>query len=123
MELAERDRTTGARVRLTILEPSSNDCRGRLSVHNIDWNDARAELGIWLAPQARGRGLASGALRLAARWLFEECGLQHLQLFTEPENEAMIRAATAAGFTEDGKARRGSHDMMVLSLVRDDFSG
>src|SRR5438105_9654710 len=70
VELADRERATGARVRLTILEPGSDTCRGRISIHNIDWNRGRAELGIWLAPQSRGKGLARAGLRLAVSWLF-----------------------------------------------------
>ena len=121
IELAERERTTGMRARLTIIEPGSDECRGRISVHSIDWDGHRAELGIWLAPQARGRGLATAALRLAARWLFEECGLERVQLLTEPDNEPMLRAAHAAGFVEEGMRRRSDVDMIVLSLGPDEL--
>src|SRR5947209_3670654 len=127
MELADRERVAGARVRLTILDPGSDDCRGRVSVHNIDWNQGRAELGIWLAPQARGRGLAPAALQLAARWLFEDWGLERLDVLTEPDNEPMLDAARSAGFVEEGVVQRynsdrGSHvKMIVLSLRPDDL--
>jgi RimJ/RimL family protein N-acetyltransferase len=120
MELAEREREGGLRVRLTVIEPGSDDCRGRISVHSIDWESRRAELGMWLAPQARGRGLAPAALRLAARWLFEECNLEWVELLTEPDNEPMLRAARAAGFVEQGMKRRSDVDMIVMSLVPDE---
>jgi ribosomal-protein-alanine N-acetyltransferase len=123
MELADQERESGARVRLTIVEPGSDDCRGRLSVHSIDWDTRRAELGIWLAPQVRGKGLASAALQLAARWLFDHCGLERLELLTEPTNEPMLHAGRAAGFVEQGMRRRSQIDMIVLSLRRDDHSG
>jgi RimJ/RimL family protein N-acetyltransferase len=119
IELAERERETGLRVRLTIVEPRSDECRGRISVHSIDWEDRHAELGMWLAPEVRGRGLAPAALRLAARWLFEECDLERVQLLTEPDNEPMLRAARAAGFIEQGMRRRSDVDMIVMSLRRD----
>lgn len=122
MELAARERETGVRARLTILEPGSDECRGRVSVHSIDWDSGRAELGIWLAPQVRGRGLATAALRLAAGWLFDQCGLERVQLLTEPDNEAMLRAARAAGFVECGMQRRLDVDMIVLSLDRDELA-
>lgn len=123
LERAETERESGVRVRLTILEPDSDQCRGRLSVHSIDWDRRCAELGIWLAPQVRGRGLASAALRLAARSLFYECGLESLELLTEPGNEPMLRAASAAGFLEQGVRWRSGVDMVVLSLERDDVEG
>jgi RimJ/RimL family protein N-acetyltransferase len=120
MELAEREREDGVRVRLTIVEPGSDDCRGRISVHSIDWDSGRAELGMWLAPRARGRGLAPVALQLVARWLFEECHLELVELLTEPDNEPMLRAALAAGFVERGMRRRAEVDMIVMSLRRDE---
>jgi len=121
MELAERERETGMRVRLTIVEPGSDACRGRISVHSIDWESGRAELGMWLVPQARGRGLAPAALLLAAGWLFEKCNLDCVHLLTEPGNEPMLRAARGAGFAEEGMRRRSDVDMIVMSLRRDEL--
>jgi [ribosomal protein S5]-alanine N-acetyltransferase len=123
MELAERERETGVRVRLTIVESGSDACRGRISVHSIDWEGGRAELGMWLAPQARGRGLARAALRLVADWLFAQWDLQEIQLLTEPANQPMLRAARAAGFVEQGMRRRSDVDMIVMSLARDEHQG
>jgi RimJ/RimL family protein N-acetyltransferase len=121
MELAEREREDGVRVRLTIVEPGADECRGRISVHSVDWDSGRAELGMWLAPQARGRGLAPAALRLVAGWLFENCELERVELLTEPDNEPMLRAAVAAGFVEQGMKRRSDVDMIVMSLHRDEL--
>jgi RimJ/RimL family protein N-acetyltransferase len=129
MEEAASDRRSGIRTRLTILENSSDEFRGRIVIHNVDWENARAELGVWVVPQARGRGLARSALRLAARWLFESCRLMRLELLTEPDNEPMLRAAAAAGFVQEGTlrghARRGRvrQDMAILSLLASDSAG
>jgi RimJ/RimL family protein N-acetyltransferase len=120
MELAERERERGVRVRFTVVEPGSDDCRGRISVHSIDWESGRAELGMWLAPQSRGRGLAPAALRLVAGWLFDECHLERVELLTEPDNEPMLRAARAAGFLDQGMKRRSEVDMIVMTLHRDE---
>jgi RimJ/RimL family protein N-acetyltransferase len=98
---AERDpaeRATGTGVKLTIVEPGSDDCRGRVEVHEIDWERGSAELAIWVAPQLRGRETARRALRLAAGWLFASVGLRRLTLNVEADNVAMLRAASAAGF-------------------------
>lgn len=126
-ERAEADRVAGTSVRLTILASNSDVCRGQLSVHGVDWDHARAELGIWLVPQLRGRGIATKSLRVASRWLLRPCGLERLQILTEPDNGPMIGAAQAAGFTYEGVLRgytreRGERaDNAVLSLVRSDL--
>ena len=120
-------RYAGEAVRFTILIPGSNVCRGQLDVHRVDWDDARAEAGIWVAPQVRGRGLAPAALRLAGAWLFGCCGLARLELLTEPDNGPMIAAARRAGLTEEGVLRaylreRGQRvDVTVLSLLPADL--
>ena len=98
---AEREpaeRAAGTAVKLTIVEPDSDDCRGRVEVREIDWEHGAAELGVWVAPQLRGRGVARRALRLAAGWLFGTVGLRRLTLRTDADNVALRRAAAAAGF-------------------------
>ncbi|MBV9837129.1 MAG: GNAT family N-acetyltransferase [Solirubrobacterales bacterium] len=126
---AEREahqRAAGAELTLTILEPGSDDCRGQLDVHHLDWDHQRGELGIWVAPQSRGKGLARAALTLAAGWLFGVCGLERLELLTDPDNEPLIRAARAAGFSREGVLRRYRRergervDVLVLSLLPGD---
>lgn len=126
-ENAEAARQAGTHAMLTIVEPSSDDCRGQLYVQNLDWENARAELGIWLVPQVRGRGLAARALRLAAGWLFDVSRLQRLALLTHPGNTAMIGAGAAAGFVTEGVLRgyereRGRRvDLLVMSLLPEDL--
>jgi RimJ/RimL family protein N-acetyltransferase len=126
-EEAEQARESGRYVELTILEPGSDACRGRVNVHKIEWAHRRAEVGVWLAPQVRGRGLAPRALRLAAGWMFSACGIERFEVQTDPENEAMLRAASAAGFVREGVLRsylleRGARvDVVMFSLLPSDL--
>jgi ribosomal-protein-alanine N-acetyltransferase len=128
IEEAGSERRSGIRARLTILEASSDEFRGRIVVHNLDWENSRAELGIWVVAAARRRGLARAALRLAAAWLFDRVRLVRLELLTEPDNEPMLRAAAAAGFVHEGVFRqyarraKGRQDMAVLSLLPGDLA-
>lgn len=127
LEQAERERLEGTRASLTIVEPPADDCRGVVTVHTINWDQKRAELGIWLAPGRRGQGLGRRALRLVAPWLFTAWGLQRLELLTDPDNEALLRAAEAARFEREGllrayrRKRGGRRDMVVLSLLARDL--
>ena len=119
-------RIAGVGATLTIVEPGSDECRGQIYVHHVDWDRARAELGIWVAPQARIRGLARSALRLVAWWLLRDCGIERVALVTATHNQPMRRAARAAGFHEEGvlrahlRERNRRVDAVVLSLARRD---
>jgi RimJ/RimL family protein N-acetyltransferase len=126
---AANERVAGSGLTLTILEGESDVCRGQLYLHHIDWDNERAELGIWLAPQVRGRGLAAAALRLASEWLMRTGNLVRLQVTTSPDNAPMLRAARAAGFSHEGVLRDhvrsgdGRADAVVMSLLRTDLEG
>ncbi|SHL30891.1 Protein N-acetyltransferase, RimJ/RimL family [Pseudonocardia thermophila] len=67
------------------------------------------EVGYGLSPWARGRGLMSRALRLAARWAFDELELPILHWSTHAGNLASWRVAHACGFS--------FHGVRPLSLV------
>jgi GNAT superfamily N-acetyltransferase len=51
-------------LKLTVLVPGSDDCRGRLTI-----DAASGTTRVWIAPGWRGRGLAGGAVALAEHWL------------------------------------------------------
>jgi RimJ/RimL family protein N-acetyltransferase len=126
-EDAAAERAAGEGIRFTILKAGSDVCRGQVDVHRVDWDHQRAELGVWVAQQLRGAGLGAGALRLAGRWLCEVCGMARLELLTEPGNVAMIHAARAAGFQEEGvlrayvRERERRLDLAVMSLIPADL--
>jgi RimJ/RimL family protein N-acetyltransferase len=127
LEAAKAKRAQGIRASLAILEPPADECLGEITVQEIDWDHARASLGVWVAPGSRNRGLARRALRLAARWLFDACRLKRIALLTDQDNEPMLRAARAAGFREErvlrsyGRERNVRGDMAVLSLLPSDL--
>jgi RimJ/RimL family protein N-acetyltransferase len=126
-EQAPAERAAGTQVTLTILEGESDDCRGQIGVHEIDWDHERAELQIWVVPQLRRTGLGGAALALAGRWLLRDCGLRRVQIVTRSDNEAVIGAARAGGFSYEGVLRgylrdRGARvDVAVLSLLPTDL--
>ena len=116
-ELDTAERAAGTAVKLTIMGPGSDDCRGRVEAKEIDWDRGSAELSIWVAPQLRGHGVARRALRLAAAWLFGTVGLRRLTLDVNADNVAMLRAAEAAGFERQSDGRT-----VVLALESGELS-
>jgi ribosomal-protein-alanine N-acetyltransferase len=99
---------------------------GSVMLYALDWRHKRGELGYWLVPAARGRGLATRALRLAVRWMFEDLRLERAQLVTTPDNAGSLAVARRAGFAQEGLLRGrdiedGERvDVVVLGLLRSD---
>ena len=126
-ELADTERSLGARLWLTILAPGSDVCRGQIDVHDAELHYGRADLDLWVAPEHRHRGLGSAALALAGRWLIGEADLARVQLFIEPGNGAMLATAAKAGFVREGllrgywRERGGRRDAEAWSLVTPDL--
>ncbi|HXG77625.1 MAG TPA: GNAT family N-acetyltransferase, partial [Gaiellaceae bacterium] len=65
----------------------------------------RGHVGYWVAREARGRGVATDALRLLSRWALDELELQRLELVTDPDNVASQRVAKKVGFRREGVLR------------------
>jgi RimJ/RimL family protein N-acetyltransferase len=95
-----------------------------------DLDDGCAEVGYWVGADARGRGVATAATRLAARWAFENVPeLARLQLRAAVENVASNRVAEKAGFTREGvlRAQRFNArlerrvDFVMWSLLREEL--
>ncbi|WP_113703145.1 GNAT family N-acetyltransferase [Nonomuraea lactucae] len=75
------------------------------------------EAGYLVAPWARGKGVASTAVRAVAQWLFDQ-GVPRVELQVGVENVASLKVAYRAGFREEGR-RRGARQSRDGG--RDDF--
>jgi RimJ/RimL family protein N-acetyltransferase len=74
----------------------------------VRWNDRVnqiGEVGYWAREDARGRGLTTRALRLAADWAFREAGCERLVLRADTLNIPSQRVAERAGFVREGLER------------------
>jgi RimJ/RimL family protein N-acetyltransferase len=70
----------------------------------IEREAATAELGYIVAPDARGRGVGTEALRLLTEWALAQ-GLVRLELRISVENEASKRVAERCGYALEGVLR------------------
>ena len=71
----------------------------------IDREQSAAEIGYWVAREARGRGVATRAVRLVCGWAASELGLTTLELVIHEDNAPSHAVARAAGFTRTGERR------------------
>lgn len=125
----ETNRLHGREICFALVEPTDDHVvLGGCSVHDVDLEQGRAAVGYWLDASARGRGVATAAVRLLAGWAFEGLGVARLELTCEPDNHASQQVAERCGFVREGvlrshlpfKGRR--RDSVVFGLLPSDRS-
>ena len=96
---------------------------GGASLNAVDPQNRRASLGYWLAPAARGRGVASRAVRLITSWAFDSLNLARLEITCGPDNRGSQGVAERCGFSYEEVLRShmaikgGRRDTLVFSLL------
>lgn len=102
---------------------------GGVGINRIDRQNRVGNVGYWVRTRATGRGVATTAVRLAARIGFEQAGLRRLEFFVSVENEASQRVAEKVGARREGVLRRRLRmrervdDAFLYALLPDDLIG
>ncbi len=125
----EQARRRGEQIELALVEPHDERVvLGGASLNNVEREQGRAAIGYWLAPHARGRGVATHAVRLLVGWAFRDLGFARLELTCGPDNRASQRVAERCGFTREAVLRshlpyKGARrDTVVFSLLPGELS-
>lgn len=102
----QRDRAARGEALFLAIVPDPDDVPvGSVHVLHVDYPNAKAELGYWIDPSARHKGLAVNALRQLSRWCFAQFKMNRLELFMSPDNLASQSVAKRAGYTYEGLLR------------------
>jgi RimJ/RimL family protein N-acetyltransferase len=78
------------------------------------------------APEQRGKGVATEAVNLLVRYLFETKRVNRIRLVIHPDNLASRRLAEKCGFRHEGTARgawynKGAHqDVEIYAILHED---
>ena len=125
---SERARQRGERVSFALVEPRDPDVLlGGASLNDMHQASRRGAIGYWLAPHARGRGVATHAVRLLAQWAFADLDIVRLELMCGPDNDASQRVAERCGFIREGVLRShlpfkgGRRDTVLFSLLPEEL--
>lgn len=101
----DQARASGQELAFVIADAATDDVLGSISLLRIDWDAARAEIGYWVAPWARRRGIAAGATRLLTDWVLATLPLVRVELRIDADNAGSLGVARRAGFTHEGTLR------------------
>lgn len=117
----------GERAPFVIADASSDDALGLVSLRVVA--EGTGSLAVSVFPEARGRGIATSALRLMGRWAIDDAGFHRVEAEADVANTASRRAIEKAGFTAEGILRGHCethgrrHDCAMFSLVRSSEDG
>lgn len=90
---------------------------GQVGLRTVNLIEGEGEIWYWIAPEARGVGVASLATGALSTWLIEVLGLHRLELGHSIRNPASCHVAMNAGFVLEGTKSSallhsdGWHDM------------
>jgi RimJ/RimL family protein N-acetyltransferase len=76
---------------------------GSFGLMELDREPGYGEIGYWVVADARGRGVATRAVRLLADWARDELQLTHIDVLPHKDNVASRRVAEKAGFVDTGE--------------------
>ncbi|MFC7544767.1 GNAT family N-acetyltransferase [Plantactinospora sp. GCM10030261] len=117
-----------------IVDPASDRVIGGIGIERPVPARRQAEIGYWVAPWARGRGVATAATRALAEAAFAGIPggprVDRLELLTEWENAASQRVALSAGFQREGVRREAGllpdgrrYDLVAFTRLATDTGG
>jgi RimJ/RimL family protein N-acetyltransferase len=125
--LREEGMAVGTDVHWVVADPTDDRLLGAVSLMRI--GEGGAEIGYWMHPEGRGRGLMTEAVRLAVRHAFIDVedgglGLVRVHLEAAVDNAASRHVAEAAGLTLQTvlpraiMVRDGLHDSARYGALR-----
>ena len=101
---------------------------GSISVVNLDARVDMAEIGYCIGKPWWGRGIVPEATKAVMKYLFEEVGMQRLEVGHDPENTASGGVIRKCGFTYEGtfrrriRSNRGITDVAWYSMLKEEYN-
>jgi ribosomal-protein-alanine N-acetyltransferase len=119
----------GRAIELAIADPATDAFWGTVLLHSFDDRHRRCEIGFWVTPEHRRRGVGRAAVSVALAWAFGELDLLRVEMTTTPENTSVPGLARRLGFTPEGVLRARNIefgrrvDIVWFGLLREEWSG
>lgn len=112
-----------------IIEKGRNIC-GLIGFHFSDRTNHRTEIGYWLLPEYRGKGIVTNAVRYLCQLAVCENNFNRIQIRCAVGNAASNAIPLRLGFTQEGTERDGEllidgeyTDINVYSILKKEIIG
>ncbi|MFX1374600.1 MAG: GNAT family N-acetyltransferase [Promethearchaeota archaeon] len=101
---------------------------GNCGLHNIDWKNRFAEVGIMIGEKEfQNKGYGTEAMELLVEYGFQQVNLNRIQLHVYDFNIRAINSYRKIGFIEEGRMRQAQfkngkyHDMILMSILHEEW--
>ncbi len=116
----------GGELHLAITGAEDGAFLGAAGIVRFEPDERRCEIGYWVAAGARGRGVATRAVRLLGEWIFAALPIDRIGIAAEVDNAGSRAVAERCGYVFEGILRswlviKGEpRDTAMYSLLRTD---
>lgn len=124
LESARERQAVGDQITWCVADAEDDTLLAQVSLEGLDGYAARAEIGYWTHPDARGRGVMTAAVRLVTDWATRSGTARDLLIRCAADNKASRQVALGAGYVEAGRwpdaepLGDGSHDDLLSFVAR-----
>ncbi|WP_159397921.1 GNAT family N-acetyltransferase [Sorangium cellulosum] len=128
VELCTEGWASGTQYGFCLIDPETGDHWGDCTLSGLNRAHGFANLGYWIRTDRAGRGAATAAAGLVARFGLEQLALNRIEIVVAVVNLASQRVAEKLGAVREGVLRRRlvvrgeAQDAVMFSLIASDLS-
>jgi ribosomal-protein-serine acetyltransferase len=75
---------------------------GAIGLHSLEWENRSAQMGYWLSPEARGRGIVTRAAAALTSYAFGRLDLHRVEIRCVVDNRSSRAVAERLGYAFEG---------------------
>ncbi len=102
---------------------------GGIGMHKWEPAIKRAQVGYWIVKEHEGKGIVNKSLLKFISFLFEQLGLNKVEIHFEPKNKRSAKVADKLGFKIEGVIRQAimrngmPEDLVVTGILKSEWKG
>jgi len=123
-----KQRSNDRELVLGIVDKGTDMHIGNVGLHNIDWVNSSAEIGIMIGEKEYwSKGLGADAMEAMLGYAFSDLNLYRVYLSVFSFNERAIRCYEKCGFVNEATLRddvyknNQYHDTIIMGILKDEF--
>lgn len=121
-------KTNGTGIWWNIISKETGEFVGAGGFNDLDRENRKAEIGLWLLPESWGKGLMGEIMPCLFKIGFQDLNLHRIEGFVDADNVKCRKALEKINFTHEGTMRQCEYkdgvylDVAVYSILKEEFA-